>query len=200
MAQREKKKASARQTQIAILTRPDQDTLYLRTFWSPLPTWVYGTVGAALFAGAAALIGLGNGSSASSIQTMVLIGGLIGYFGAALGWAVVGIAGGDVQEVTFNRREDVAQVHQSLLWIWRRNWSFEMDEAFRLHVWLKRGGFIFKLSQHEIVDLVFTDDADSAKLPSLNLGRYPTELEGMAIAKQLADFLSLPINREKPEN
>ena len=132
MAQREKKKERDRQTQIAILTRPDQDTLYLRTFWSPLPTWIYGTVGAAVGAGAAALIGVGSGSSGSDIQTMMLIGALIGYFGAALTWAVVGIAGGDLQEVTFNRREDVAQVHQSLLWIWRRNWSFEMDEARRI--------------------------------------------------------------------
>ncbi|HJN93412.1 MAG TPA: hypothetical protein QGF05_11920 [Dehalococcoidia bacterium] len=200
MAQREKKKKRDRQTQIAILTRPDQDTLYLRTFWSPLPSWIYGTVGAAVVAGAAALIGAGSGASGSDIQTMALIGGLIGYFGAALSWAVVGIAGGDLQEVTFHRREDVAHVHQSLLWIWRRNWSFEMDEAFRLHVWQKRGGLIFKLSQHEIVDLTFTDDADSARLPNLNLGRYPTEMEGMAIAKQLADFLQLPINREKPES
>lgn len=199
MAQRKTGKRE-RQTQIALVTRPDNDTLVLRTFWSPLPNWIYGTVGAALIAGIAALVGVAGGASTDTIQTLVLIGALVGYFGSAIGWAIAGVAGGDVQEIRFDLREDVARVRQSLLWTWRRNWSFEIDEVYRLHVWPKRGRFIFKLSLQEIIDLTFTDDDDSSKLPPLNLGRYPTEIEGMRVAEELATFLGIPIKRQPPES
>lgn len=180
------------------MTRPDQTTLVLRTFWSPLPTWVYGTAGAALLGVLGALVGVATGASGSDIEAVVLVAALVGYLGAALGWAVAGVAGGDVQEITFDQKEDVARVHQSLLWMWRRDWAFELDEAYRVHVWRKRGRFLFKLSEQEIVDLTFTDEEDSAKLPTLNLGRYPSEMEGLEVGRTLADFLRLPLARTAP--
>lgn len=189
---------AGRPSAIATMTRPDQDTLVLRTFWSPLPTWVYGTAGALVVGGLGALVGVAIGADGNDIEAVALVAALVGYLGAAMGWAVAGVAGGDVQEITFDQKADVARVHQSLLWLWRKNWSFELDEAYRVHVWRKRGRFLFKLSEQEVVDLTFTDEPDSAQLPTLNLGRYPSELEGLEVGRTLADFLGLPLARTNP--
>ena len=69
-----------------------------------------------------------------------------------------------------------------------------------MHIWQKRGRFVFKMSTTEIVDLTFTNDEDSAKLSDLNLGNYPTELEGAYIGKQVAEFLDVPVSRNPPGN
>lgn len=199
MTQQREQKRRARKSQIATFARPDADTFVLRTFWSPLPSWIYGTGSAAIIAGIAALAGLATGSSGSDIQTVALFAAVVGYFAGAIGWAIVGVAGGDRLEVSFNRREDIGHVEQSLFWIWRRSWTFELDEISRLHVWAKRGRFLFKLSRTEIVDLTFANDDESANLGLLNLGRYPTEIEGMEVGTELKNFLDIPISRNPPE-
>ena len=59
---------------------------------------------------------------------------------------------------------------------------------------------VSRISSTEIVDLIFINDEDSAKLPNLNLGNYPTELEGADIGKQVAEFLDVPVSRDPPGN
>lgn len=186
-------------TRIATIERPDPDTMMLKTFWSPLPTWIYGTVLGAFLALVGVVVGLVSGAEGSDIQNIALFAALIGYIGGAVGWAIVGLFGGDVQRITFDKKEDIARVHQELLWIWRRKWTFELDEIYRMHIWQKRGRFVFKLSTTEVVDLIFINDEDSAKLPNLNLGNYPTELEGADIGKQVAEFLDVPVSRDPPK-
>ena len=187
-------------TRIATIERPDADTLVLKSFWSPFPTWVYGTGLGAIAAGVGALVGFAIDADGNDIRDIALFAAVIGYIGGAIGWAAVGVFGGDVQRITFDTRQDVARVHQELLWVWRRNWSFELDEIYRMHIWQKKGRFIFKLSVTEVVDLIFINDEDSAKLPNLNLGNYPTEIEGVDIGKQIADFLTVPVSRKPPES
>ena len=49
-------------TRIATIERPDPDTMTLKTFWSPFPTWIYGTALAAILASGCPVALLTNGT------------------------------------------------------------------------------------------------------------------------------------------
>ena len=110
-------------TSIARVDYPDQDTLRLRTFWSPAPTWVYGAVPGVICALLAVVLIGGD----TSVVRLLLLGGAVGYFGGGIVWAILGAMGGDVLHIEFDLKDDRARVHQSMLWVYERDWDFELD-------------------------------------------------------------------------
>lgn len=180
-----------RSTSLGFVEQPDDDTLRLKTFWSPLPAWAYPTFIGIIIGVIAVGIASATGSAGDDMLTVASFGFIGGYFAGAFIWAAIGAIGGDVLRVTFDMREDVAHVHQSLFWIWKRDWQFELDEIERLHTWEERGRLFLRLNVNHFVVLTLEGSEP------LRLGKYPTEMEMMAVAQPIAAFLGIPIRRNQ---
>ncbi len=180
-----------RQSRIGYLERPDDNTVSLRTFWSPMPSWSIG-IGSGLIGGGLAALALLVAGDSDSAGAAFFIGFGVGYFGGAIAWAILGAIGGDVLSVRFDLAADRAVVHQSLFWIWKRDWSFDLEEANSIHLWTKRGILLQRFAPTYLVVLT---RFNAAALP---LGKYPSQPEADEIARPLASLLDLPVREGEP--
>ncbi len=180
-----------KRSRIGYLEQPNEDTVILRAIWSPLPSWGFGIstglIGGII--GAITVLVLGNNASMS---TGIATGFTVGYFIGSLGWVILGVIGGDVLLVNFNLKTDTARVHQKLLWILKRNWSFNLEESDSIHVWARKGILFQRLAPTYHVALSRFD------APTLHLGKYPTLKEAEAIAHPLLRLLDVPIEEGPP--
>ena len=191
MAQNSGPTKRRRQSRIGYLEHPDDDTVTLRAFWSPLPSWAIG-VGTGLIIGVIAALALLAAGDSGAAGGAFLIGFGGGYFGGAIAWAILGAIGGDVLRVRFDLENDTAHVHQSLLWLWRRDWSFSLEESNSLHIWAKKGFGMQRLAPTHVVAL------SRFNKPSLQLGTYPSRIEADEIVRPLGTLLELPVRENAP--
>ena len=173
-------------TSIARIDYPDQDTLRLRTFWSPAPTWVYGAVPGVI---CAVLVTVIFGPWESVLQPL-LIGGALGYFGGGILWAVLGAVGGDVQQIEFDLKDDRARVHQSMLWLYQRDWEFELETVERLRIRVRRARPILLVFTSTFTNVLEFEDGER-----LAVGRLPTDGEALSVANELSEFLGCGLDR-----
>ena len=194
MARRRRRRApepedqQPQRTSIARLDYPDQDTLRLRTFWSPAPTWVYGAVPGVIGAIVALLL-LGTEDGA---LTPILIGAAIGYFGGGILWALLGAVGGDVLVVEFDLKDDRARVHQSMLWLYQRDWEFELDAVDQLKVRVRRARPILLLFTSSFTNVIELEGGSQ-----LSIGRFPTDGEALSAAREIAEFLGCRLDESE---
>lgn len=163
----------------------NQDTLRLRTFWSPLPNWAYGMIPAVIGAVVAiAVIG------ADDLAGAAIIGAVAGYFGGGIVWAILGVIGGDVLEIDFDLSDDIAQVHQSLLWLINRNWSFDLYDVETVQLTQRRARpLLLQLNGSHSTHLALADGR------LMRIGRFPTEQEALDVAHAVSDFIGVQIER-----
>jgi hypothetical protein len=180
-----------RHSRIGYLEHPDDDTVTLRAFWSPVPSWTIG-VGSGLIVGAIAALALLAAGDSSSAVGAFAIGFGAGYFGGAIAWAVVGAFGGDVLRVRFDLANETAHVHQSLFWVVQRDWSFSLEESASLHIWAKKGFGMQRLAPTHVVAL------SRFNQPALQLGMYPSRIEADEIVRPLGTALELPVRENAP--
>ncbi len=183
--QPEQAEQSPQRTSIARLDYPDQDTLRLRTFWSPAPTWVYGAVPGVIGAVIAVLVL----PDADSVLTPILLGAAIGYFGGGILWALLGAVGGDALVVEFDLKDDRARVHQSMLWLYQRDWEFELDEVEQLKINVRRSRPLLLMFTSS-----FTNVLELNRGGRLAIGRFPTDGEALSAAEEIADFLGCSLD------
>ncbi len=170
---------------IVRLSYPNQDTLRLRTFWSPLPNWAYGTIPAAVFALLAAVAFGGSDPLGAAI-----IGAAAGYFGGGILWAILGVIGGDVLEVDFDLQDDVARVRQSMLWIVNREWSAELYDVETIALGHQPARLLLlQFSGTHTTHIRFADGQQ------LRIGRFSTEPEAIEVGTAVSDFIGVQLER-----
>ncbi len=182
-------KDAAPRTGFVRIEQIGDDGLRVRTIWTPFPAWLI-PVAFSLAVGLIAILI----ASAMGAEEPTRVGGfavLAGYLAGAILWAVIGAAGGDRQEIFLDGQTETGQVDQRLLWIWGRNWDFEMDDVERIYVWMKRGRFLFRLNQTHYAAIGFYER------PPLSLGTYHTDHEVMAAAVPLGTFIGVPVRRNE---
>ncbi len=167
------------------LSYPDQDTLRLRTFWSPLPNWAYGAIPGVI----AALIAVATIGEGDTLGTAV-IGLAAGYFGGGILWAVLGVVGGDVLEVDFNLSDDMARVRQSVLWVINRNWDFDLYDVESITMTEKRARpLLLQFGGSHSAHVAFADGGQ------LRIGRFPTHQEALDLGKAVSEFIGVDLER-----
>lgn len=172
---------------IAKLSFPDPNTLHLRTFWSPLPNWMYGAIPGVAGALIAALL-IGGGDLIGAL----LLGAAAGYFGGGILWAILGVVGGDVLEIDFDLNDDVGRVHQSMLWVINRDWNFELYDVETVLITRQRSRpLLLQFSGSYSNYLNFADGTQ------LRFGRFPTEHEAVDVADAVSNFIG--VHLERPE-
>ena len=169
------------------LSYPNQDTLRLRTFWSPLPNWAYGAIPAGIVALIAVLTFGGSDPLGAAI-----IGAAAGYFGGGVLWAILGVIGGDVLEVDFDLQEDMARVRQSMLWVVNRQWSFELYDVETVTMKQQRSRpLLLQFSGSHSAHIAFADGQ------LMRIGRFPTHQEAMDVGTAVSDFIGVQL--EQPD-
>lgn len=169
------------------LSYPNQDTLRLRTFWSPLPNWAYGGIPAVILA-VIALVVFGG----SDPWGAAMIGAAAGYFGGGILWAILGVVGGDVLEVDFDLSDDMARVHQSMLWVVNRDWSFELYDVETITMKQQRARpILLQFSGSHSAHIQFADGN------LMRIGRFPTEAEALDVGVAVSDFIGVQL--EQPD-
>ena len=177
--------APTTRSSIAKLSFPEQDTLRLRTFWSPLPNWTYGAIPGIIGAVLAALL-IGG----SDMIGALLLGAAAGYFGGGILWAILGVVGGDVLEIDFDLSADVGRVHQSMLWTIKRDWTFELYDIETVLITRQRSRpILLQFSGSYSNYLTFADGT------RLRVGRFPTERESLDIADAVSNFIGVQLER-----
>ena len=172
------------------LSYPNQDTLRLRTFWSPLPNWAYGGIPAVITAVIA--VAAFGGSDPIGV---IMIGAAAGYFGGGILWAILGVVGGDVLEVDFDLSEDMARVHQSMLWVVNRDWSFELYDVETITMKEQRARpLLLQFSGSHSAHIAFADGN------LMRIGRFPTEAEALDVGNAVSDFIGVQLERPDAEN
>lgn len=172
---------------IVRLSYPNQDTLRLRTFWSPLPNWAYG----AIPAGIVALIAVVTFGGSDPLGAAI-IGAAAGYFGGGVLWAILGVIGGDVLEVDFDLQEDMARVRQSMLWVVNRQWSFELYDVETVTMKQQRSRpLLLQFSGSHSAHIAFADGQ------LMRIGRFPTHQEAMDVGTAVSDFIGVQL--EQPD-
>ena len=161
----------------------------LRTFWSPLPNWAYGAIPALITAIIAALAFGGDNWTGAAI-----IGAAGGYFGGGVLWAILGVIGGDVLEIDFDLNDDVARVHQSILWVYQRNFDFDLYDIETVTMTETRSRpLLLQFSGSHSTHLAFAD----GKL--MRIGRFPTHPEALDTATAVSDFIGVQLIQPKPD-
>ncbi|MXX31761.1 MAG: hypothetical protein F4Z51_05900 [Chloroflexi bacterium] len=172
---------------IVRLSYPDQDTLRLRTFWSQLPNWAYGAIPAII----CALIAMAAFGGDDWLGAAV-IGLAAGYFGGGILWAILGVVGGDVLEIDFNLSDDIARVHQSILWVVNRDWEFDLYDVESVTMSEKRARpLMLQFGGSHSAHLAFADGR------TMRIGRFPTHQEALDLARAVSDFVGVEL--ERPE-
>lgn len=175
---------------IVRLSYPNQDTLRLRTFWSPLPNWAYGAIPAVIVAA----IAVGMFGSSDALGAAIL-GAAAGYFGGGILWAILGVIGGDVLEVDFDLSDDMAQVRQSMLWVINRQWSFELYDVETITMTHKRGRpLLLQFGGSHSTYVAFADGNQ------MRIGRFPTEQEALDVGVAVSDFIGVQLERPETEH
>lgn len=171
------------------ISYPDQDTLRLRTFWSPLPNWAYGAIPAAI----AALIGAVAFGGADPTGAAI-IGAAAGYFGGGLLWAVLGVLGGDMLEIDFDLQDDIARVRRSVLWIPAPDMHFELYDVETITLRQQRSRpLLLQFSGSHSVYLVLAEGGD------LRIGRVPTETEALEVGSAVSEFIGVELEQPVDE-
>ncbi|MYJ92428.1 MAG: hypothetical protein F4038_05205 [Chloroflexi bacterium] len=174
---------------IVRLSYPNQDTLRLRTFWSPLPNWTYGAIPAAI----AALLAVGLFGGSDPLGAAI-IGAAAGYFGGGILWAILGVIGGDVLEVDFDLEEDIARVHQSMLWVVNREWSFELYDVETITMTQQRSRpLLLQFSGSHSAHISFADGQ------MMRIGRFPTHQEALDVGNAVSDFIGVKLEQPDEE-
>lgn len=169
---------------VARISYPDEDTMRLRTFWSPLPPSFYGAVPGLI----AAIIAIAVWEPSLSAA---IIAGAIGYFAGGIAWALLGAVGGDLLEIEFDLAEDVGRVRQSMLWAYRREWQFELYDVREIIVNERRGrALLLQFGSTFTAQLLFQNE------DTLRFGRFHTEREVDAVSDSVGDFLGVPLRRD----
>ncbi len=172
---------------IVRLSYPDQDTLRLRTFWSPLPNWAYGAIPAI----ACALIAIAAFGGDDWLGAAV-IGLAAGYFGGGIIWAILGVVGGDVLEIDFDLSDDIARVHQSILWAFNRDWDFDLYDVETVTMTEKRARpMLLQFGGSHSAHLAFSDGRQ------MRIGRFPTHQEALDLGSAVADFIGVQLERSE---
>lgn len=167
------------------LSYPNQDTLRLRTFWSPLPNWAYGAIPAAIVAVIAVILIGGSDPLGAAV-----IGGAAGYFGGGILWAVLGVIGGDVLEVDFDLQDDIARVRQSILWVVNRQWSFELYDVETVTMTEQRSRpLLLQFSGAHSAHITFADGE------RMRIGRFPTYQEALDLGTAVSDFIGVQLHQ-----
>jgi prepilin-type processing-associated H-X9-DG protein len=175
---------------IVRLSYPDQDTMRLRTFWSPLPNWSYGAIPAAIVALIAVLTFGGSDPLGAAI-----IGAAAGYFGGGILWAVLGVIGGDVLEVDFDLEDDTASVRQSMLWMVNRQWSFELYDVETITMKQQRSRpLLLQFSGSHSAHIAFADGH------LMRIGRFPTHQEALDLGTAVSDFIGVQLLQPDEED
>ncbi len=157
----------------------------LRTFWSPLPNWAYGAIPAVITAVIAVLtFGQSDWTGAA------IIGAAAGYFGGGILWAILGVIGGDVLEVDFDLSDDVGNVHQSILWLVNRDWSFDLYDIETITMAHTRSRpLLLQFSGTHTANIAFADGT------RMRIGRFPTEQEALDVGQAVSDFVGVQLER-----
>lgn len=172
---------------IVRLSYPDQDTLRLRTFWSPLPNWAYGAIPAII----CALIATAAFGSDDWLGAAV-IGLAAGYFGGGILWAILGVVGGDVLEIDFDLSDDIARVHQSVLWVINRDWDFDLYDVESITMSEKRARpLLLQFGGSHSAHITFADGRQ------LRIGRFPTHQEALDLGRNVSEFIGVQL--EQPD-
>ena len=172
---------------IVRLSYPDQDTLRLRTFWSPLPNWAYGAIPAII----CALIAIAAFGGDDWLGAAV-IGLAAGYFGGGIIWAILGVVGGDVLEIDFDLSDDIGRVHQSILWAFNRDWDFDLNDVETVTMSEKRARpMLLQFGGSHSAHLAFVDGRQ------LRIGRFPTHQEALDLGSAVADFIGVQLERSE---
>ncbi len=167
------------------LSYPNQDTMRLRTFWSPLPNWAYGTI-PAIIAALIAAVGFGGSDPLGA----AIIGAAAGYFGGGILWAILGVVGGDVLEIDFDLQDDTARVRQSVLWVVNRQWSFDLYDVETITMTHQRSRpLLLQFSGSHSAHIAFADGQ------LMRIGRFPTEQEALDIGTAVSDFIGVQLDR-----
>ena len=172
---------------IVRLSYPDQDTLRLRTFWSPLPNWAYGAIPAII----CALIAIAAFGGDDWLGAAV-IGLAAGYFGGGIIWAILGVVGGDVLEIDFDLSDDIARVHQSILWAVNRDWDFDLYDVETVTMSEKRARpMLLQFGGSHSAHIAFSDGRQ------MRIGRFPTHQEALDLGITVADFIGVQLERSE---
>ena len=172
------------------LSYPNQDTLRLRTFWSPLPNWAYGGIPAALLAIIAAIVFGGSDPLGAAI-----IGAAAGYFGGGILWAILGVIGGDVLEVDFDLQDDLARVRQSILWVVNRQWNFDLYDVETITMTQQRSRpLLLQFSGSHSAHIAFADGQ------MMRIGRFPTHQEALDVGTAVSDFIGVQLEQPDEDN
>ena len=177
--------AQQAKSSIARLSYPDQDTLQLRTFWSPLPNWAYGAIPAVICAVLAIVLFGGD-----DVVGVAMLGAAAGFFGGGILWAVLGVIGGDVLIVDFDLNADVARVKQSALWMVNREFSFDLYDIESLETTRRRSRPLFLQFAGSYSNWLMLEEGER-----MRIGVFPTEGEADAVAVQISDFLGVDLQR-----
>ena len=169
------------------LSYPNQDTLRLRTFWSPLPNWAYGGIPAVVIA----LIAVATFGGGDPLGAAIL-GAAAGYFGGGILWAILGVIGGDVLEVDFDLSDDIARVHQSMLWVVKRDWTFDLYDVETITMTQQRSRpLLLQFSGSHSTHIAFADGN------LMRIGRFPTHQEALDVGNAVSDFIGVQL--EQPD-
>ncbi len=172
------------------LSFPNQDTLRLRTFWSPLPNWAYGAIPAAI----TALIALAAFGGDDPLGAAI-IGLVAGYFGGGVLWAILGVVGGDVLEIDFDLSDDIARVRQSILWLIRRQWDFDLYDVEAITMTERRTRpLLLQFGGSHSAHLAFADGN------RMRIARFPTHQETLDLARAVSDFIGVELQRDQADD
>ncbi len=167
------------------LSYPNQDTLRLRTFWSPLPNWAYGAIPAVIVAVVAVIV-IGGADPLG----VAVIGAAAGYFIGGILWAILGVVGGDVLEVDFDLQDDVANVRQSILWLVNRQFSFELYDVETVTMTQQRSRpLLLQFSGTHTAYIAFADGG------RMRIGRFPTHQEALDLGVAVSDFIGVQLQQ-----
>ncbi len=171
------------------LSYPNQDTLRLRTFWSPLPNWAYGAIPAVV----TALIALAAFGGPDPLG-VAIIGLAAGYFGGGILWAILGVVGGDVLEIDFDLSDDMARVRQSILWVINRNWMFDLYEIEAITMTEKRARpLLLQFGGSHSAHIAFAEG------DTMRIGRFPTHQEALDLGRAVSDFVGVELEQPQDE-
>ncbi len=175
---------------IVRLSFPNQDTLRLRTFWSPLPNWAYGAIPALITALIAMTIFGGSDPLGAAI-----IGLIAGYFGGGILWAILGVVGGDVLEIDFDLSDDIARVRQSIIWLINRQWDFDLYDVEAITMSERRARpLLLQFGGSHSAHIAF------AAGNTMRIARFPTHQEALDVARAVSDFIGVELQSNQADS
>ena len=119
-----------------------------------------------------------------------VVGAAAGYLGGGILWAILGVVGGDVLEVDFDLEDDVGRVHQSMLWVVNREWSFELYDIETITMKQQRSRpLLLQFSGSHSAHIAFADGR------LMRIGRFPTHQEALDVGTAVSDFVGVQLTQ-----